>query len=168
MRTILLLSTIWLMVIACERQVKLPKDADDKTIIKVGDIIQQVELTGVDSTVYTIGRGAARPTVLYFFAPWCDYCKITTPKVQALQDELGDKVQVLAVAREEGIESLKAWQTTVDYTLPLIPDADRRFFAQFAEAYIPRFFVMDKNGEIVFTQLGGEDAIFQKIKESLE
>lgn len=159
---------LFITLMACERQVKLPDDADDKTIIKVGDIIQQVQLTGLDSTTYTIGQDATKTTILYFFAPWCDYCKITTPKVQALKDELGDSVQVLAIAREEGIESLKAWQQTVDYTLPLIPDADRSFFAQFAEAYIPRFFVMDKTGEIIFTQLGGEEEIFEQIKEHLE
>lgn len=40
---------------------------------------------------------AQRPTVLFFWATWCPYCKALMPHLQSIRLEYGDSVQVVAM-----------------------------------------------------------------------
>ena len=50
-----------------------------------GDIVRLSEVT------------AERPTIILFWATWCPYCKGLMPYLQEIQDDYGERVQVLAV-----------------------------------------------------------------------
>merc|ERR1712161_55629 len=38
-----------------------------------------------------------RPTVVDFWAPWCENCKVTAPTLKSVEDEYGDRVNFIMV-----------------------------------------------------------------------
>ena len=61
-----------------------------------------------------IEASKTKPVLVDFFAPWCGPCQIQAPIVEALAEELGDKVvigsldtdQALEIAKQYGVMSI--------------------------------------------------------------
>lgn len=49
-----------------------------------------------------------RPQVLYFWATWCGPCRTTSPMIQKLHEDLGDRIHLVAISSEE-LDALTPW-----------------------------------------------------------
>lgn len=43
-----------------------------------------------------------KPTVIDFWAPWCENCKVAAPTLQAVEQEYGDRVNFISVNADNG------------------------------------------------------------------
>lgn len=65
----------------------------------------------------------AQPTVLFFWATWCPYCKALMPHLQSIRLEHGDVIKILAINfREEG--DPVAFIEDAGYDFTVLPDGD--------------------------------------------
>lgn len=109
--------------------------------------------------------------LIVFFATWCGPCVKEMPY---LQEQVWDKLrnrndfELLIFGREHCWNDLKEFKEKYQYTMPFYPDPVRAIFSKFADASIPRSYVVNKNGKIVYSSLGFNETSFNKVVSTLD
>ncbi len=73
----------------------------------------------------------------------------------------------MIIGREEGSEKITPFLTEAGYTMPFYGDLDRSCYKQFAEKYIPRNYLFDKKGRLIYQSRGFKEAEFKELKEKI-
>jgi thiol-disulfide isomerase/thioredoxin len=55
------------------------------------------QLTSSTGSTLQYPQDLDRPTIIFFWATWCPFCKALMPHLQSIQDQYGDSVRVLAL-----------------------------------------------------------------------
>jgi thiol-disulfide isomerase/thioredoxin len=119
-----------------------------------GAVPQTLAFTGktLEGKPFDAAVLAGRPTVLWFWAPWCATCAMQASSVAALKQEYGDRLAVLGVA---GLDDNKAMREFVtDFEVGAVPQLDdqagtlwRRFKVVEQSTYV----FLDRKGTVVHT-----------------
>ncbi|HIW97658.1 MAG TPA: TlpA family protein disulfide reductase [Candidatus Tidjanibacter gallistercoris] len=100
-----------------------------------------------------------RTTLLVFFATWCPDCQAELPRIDAVWQALADDPDcgVVAVSRggaagtyEQSPEILERYWTEHGLRMPWYLDGDRSVYDRFASAGIPRAYIVDATGTVVW------------------
>lgn len=75
-------------------------------------------------TVRLAERVAERPTVLFFWATWCPYCKALMPHLQSIRLEYGDRVEIVALTIRDDEGDPIGYVRNAGYDFTLIVDGD--------------------------------------------
>ena len=79
-----------------------------------------------------------------------------------------DKFVVLAVGREHTQHQLLKFNKEKGFTFSIAPDPKREVYKLFATQYIPRNYVIDKDGKIAFQAMGYSPDEFGKMVELIK
>lgn len=77
-------------------------------------------------------------------------------------------VVVLAIGREHNTDELQKFQAANNVTLPMLVDPKREIYSKYAKKSIPRNYVIDAQGKIVFASLGFRQDEFNKMVKLIE
>jgi thiol-disulfide isomerase/thioredoxin len=130
-----------------------------------GAKVQTLDGKPVDLSSY-IGKG---PVVLEFWALWCGNCKELEPQLKSLTAKYAGEVTFvsIAVSVNESPDRVKRYAEKYGLTQQLVFDADGAatdaYFAP-ATSYVV---VVDRNGKIVYTGLGGDQKLEAAVQKGL-
>ena len=136
-----------LFVCACNVTEDLPTYAES-TIVGEGDLMPNFEVVLTDGTTLDSRDYIGEPLLLILFSPACPDCKMLLDEVQQLIDADESLPQMLAVGRDATHDDIVAYAGENGYTMPMAPDAQRRVFSLFATSYVPRTYLIGRDGVV--------------------
>jgi len=130
---------------------------------KVEDKMPAISVDGT-SGAFSLSAETGKVVVVNFWATWCGPCQIEMPE---LEKQVWQKYKsspdfaFIAIARDQDKDTvLKFQKTHPNFTFPLAWDPKREAYALFADGGIPRTYVVDRHGIIVYQGLGyGPDTV---------
>ncbi|MEU3177259.1 redoxin domain-containing protein [Streptomyces albidoflavus] len=127
-------------------------DAEDGTTTEpeVPNALQFTSTT-VDGKPFDASTLAGKPTVLWFWAPWCPKCKAQAAETAKVADDYAGKANVVGVA---GLDKNAAMKDFVADTradgFPQLSDEKGEVWKRFEVTEQSRYVILDKDGETVY------------------
>lgn len=144
-------------------------------IVKKGDKMPFFELESHANGNISSSQLDNKVTLIVIFATWCPPCQQELGALQQAIDKQkirfgkeNPDLAILVVGREHNEEELIAYKEKKGFTFPIYPDPNREFTAKFATQSIPRAYLFDKNGKIVYTSVGYDEKEFQQLVNTID
>lgn len=151
-----------------------PKEAETQTesttLVKAGDTAPDFTVELFDGSQVTLSSLRGKVVLLNFWATWCPPCRQELTRVQEdIIDRFAGKPFVfLPVSRGEKRETVAAFREKTGYTFPMGLDSARTVYDRYASNYIPRNFLIDKEGKVVLATVGYDDGEFDDLIRTIE
>ncbi len=171
MRFLLLLLFLSLLMFgACSP----PATTDDPTpestsLTRIGQDAPDFALPTLDGTSFRLTEQRGKVVLINFFATWCPPCRQEMP---FLEEEVWRRfgpegLTMLSISREETVAEVDSFRVTNGLSFPFAVDPDRGVYGLFADAFIPRNYVIGPEGGILFQSQGFERPEFDEMIEVL-
>ena len=126
------------------------------TLTSLGEQAPDITITTLEGTASRLADLRGHVTLVNFFATWCGPCKLEMPDLQKIWNEFRDhdEFRMFVIGREESTETVRAFKDAHGFTFPMASDLDRSAFGRFATETIPRTYLIDRDGKIVYQYTG--------------
>lgn len=164
MKKYLLLSLFTL----CALVTKAQDDSSD--IVKVGQKMPSFSIISDNGKTFNSEELKGKVVLITFFATWCPPCQKELPEIEKYiwQKYKNNKnFRLLVIGREHNEEELTKYNEKKGFTFPLYPDKNRRIFGAFAQNLIPRNYLINEEGEVVYASKGYTPADFAGLQKKL-
>jgi peroxiredoxin len=143
---------------------------DKTTYTKVGQNVPAFSVTTLDGKTINIADLKGKVVLLNFFATWCGPCMLEMPVVEKeiWQKYKGDNFVVLALGREHSKDELEKFNKEKGFTFLIAPDPKRGVYSLFAKETIPRNYLINKEGKIIWQGIGYSKEEFAKLIVEIE
>ena len=146
-----------------------PDDLSETTLINAGDVAPDFTVEMLDGSKVTLSALQGKPTLLIFWATWCPPCRLELSKLQEhIIDRYGDKINVLPISRGEERAKVEEYISKMGYTFAVGLDGDQSIYRKYATNYIPRCFVIDAKGKVLYSGVGYDEAIAKEVEQNIE
>ncbi|WP_095757077.1 redoxin domain-containing protein [Streptomyces xinghaiensis] len=110
---------------------------------------------------------AGKPTVLWFWAPWCPKCKAQAPETAKVAQEFEGKAHVVGVAGLDKPAAMKDFVSSAKVGgFPQLNDEPGALWRKFGVTEQSVYVVLDDKGETVFTgNLPAGEGLAGKVRE---
>jgi peroxiredoxin len=140
------------------------------TIAKQGTMAPDftVELFGGKTLKLSELRG--KVVLVNFWATWCPPCREELTRVQKeiIDRFAGKEFVFLPISRGEEYNTVAAFRKRMGYDFTMGLDPDQKIFRRYATNYIPRNFLIDRDGKVVLASIGYDKAEFAHLIETIE
>jgi len=138
------------------------------TLTAVGQPAPPVRVATLGGNRFDLADQRGKVVLVNFWATWCPPCRQEMPHLQErVWQRFGDRRDfvLVSIAREETAEVIAPFVAEHGYGWVFAPDPDRSVYAGFAGAYIPRNYVVGRDGTILYQSQGFEEAEFATMVE---
>ncbi len=129
-------------------------------------------LSGETVNANTLGNGEG-PSVVAFWATWCSPCKkeldAYAEYYDEWQEEMGVEVYAVTIDTRRAMSKVKPMVETKGWEFPILSDENSELMQALNFQTVPQVFILDKDGNIVYSHSGyvpgDEYEIEEKLKE---
>ncbi len=137
------------------------------TLLPVGAEAPDWTLTDAQGQQHTLSKMRGKIAVLDFWATWCGPCKAAMPAVQSLHEKFRhNDVLVLGISCKDRGKPAEYFQQK-GYTYGCLLDGDA-VATQYGVNAIPVFYIIGRDGKILFRQEGYNEAMEQRVAKLIE
>jgi thiol-disulfide isomerase/thioredoxin len=136
----------------------------------VGDPMPAYTAKYLDGKPLNLATEKGSVIFLNVWATWCGPCRFETPELQTLQNQYAAKgLKVIGVSVDEGETSaVKTFVTEQKITYPIAVDPEGRIANLLQTTVLPTSLLLDRNGKIVWRQIGAIMPNDSKLKAAVE
>jgi peroxiredoxin len=115
----------------------------------------QLSAMTLGSGSFDLASHEPRPTVIYFFAPWCQYCAFSSDnlnRLRRLRDE--DALRIVAVALDwKNVDEVKQFAEQHELNVPVLL-GDAAIARDWKVYGFPTYYVLDSQSRVVSRDIG--------------
>ena len=143
---------------------------EQATIVKDGHTAPDFEVQMFDGSTIKLADLKGKVVLLNFWATWCPPCRAELARVQKdiIERFQGEPFVFIPVSRGEKRETVAAFREKMGYTFPMGLDTESTIYKKYAQTYIPRNFLIDKEGKVVKASVGYDEAEFAELIKLIE
>ena len=115
----------------------------------VGDLAPDFEATTQDGSVFRLSDFRGRkPVYVIFWNTWCSYCIKKTPRYQKLQQQFGDKIEIIAIntSWSDSPEQMRSFEKDHQIEYSTTFDSGELVTDRYRVFNVPTEFIVDVNG----------------------
>lgn len=161
---------IYLFAVVFSISLFAQNDLETTTLLKVGDAMPSFTCKALTGGNLSSENLKGKVVLINFWATWCGPCKTEMPLIQKeLFESINDKnFLIVTISRGEEAEVVKKFIDQFNYTFPIYLDKEAKVYNLFATKYIPRNFVVGKDGKIKFSSIGFSKEEFEKLVTTIK
>ena len=135
------------------------------TLVRAGDEAPDFTVTMFDGSQVTLSELRGKVVLLNFWATWCPPCRKEMTRVgkDIIERFAGRDFVFLPVSRGEGRSAVGAFREKNGYDFPMGLDSTKAVFGLYASNYIPRNFLIDREGKVVLASVDYDDEEFDAL-----
>ena len=124
----------------------------------------------IDGSKVALSELRGKVVLLNFWATWCPPCRQELTRVQKdLIDRFaGRDFLFLPVSRGEKRSDVAAFREKTGYTFPMGLDSTRTIYDRYATNFIPRNYLIDRDGRIITATIGYSPEEFDELIAAIE
>ena len=159
-----------LSVFALTIALSVSAQSDENLLVNEGDVVPDFKVTMFDGSVIDIKDLKGKVVLVNFWATWCPHC---VKELDVAQKEIIDRFKdknfvFLPISREDPIEKIEQFRKDKGFTFPMGTDFKREIYSKFAKQTIPRNFLVDENGKIVYVKTGFNEELLAELIAAIE
>ena len=140
-------------------------DLKETTLLNIGDTLPEFTAKALAGADLSSADLKGKVALINFWATWCGPCKAEMPLMQKeIFEKIKDKNFVMAaISRGEETDLVKRFIELNKYTFPIYLDKATTVYKLFASKYIPRNFVIGKDGKVKWSSVGFRQEEFDEM-----
>lgn len=152
-----------------EEQKSEEDDVEATTLVNVGDVAPDFAVTMLDGRTIKLSELRGNVVMVCFWATWCPPCRQELAHLQegVIDQFAGEKFVVLPISRGEERAVVEKFIVDNGYKFGVGLDSDRAIYDLYASNYIPRTFIVDKEGNVVYRTAGYDEVIAQEVNAAI-
>jgi peroxiredoxin len=171
MKKLTLVLTMLLMALSFGVQAQNQEQKPKREELKIGSAMPQIDLKSEVYGNITNKDLKGKVVLINMFATWCGPCQKELAEVQnTLWPKYKDNknFKMIVIGREHTDEQLTKYNEKKGFTFPLYPDPKRENYSKFADITIPRSYLYDKQGKLIWSAVGYSPEEFKELMETIE
>ena len=145
-------------------------DEDGSTLTRPGQDAPPFRIDTTDGQTLTPASLKGKVVLINFFATWGGPCVAEMPELVKLRERFKDapSFEMVAVGREHQPAEVTAFAEQHHLTFPVAADPSRSAYDLFARQYVPRNYVIDRTGKIIYQSVGFSAQEFTEMTAAIE
>ena len=148
----------------------LMRQDEVESFTRVGQQMPAFSVRLLEGAKFSINDLKGKVVLVNFWATWCPPCLVEMPR---LEKEVWQKYKsadflMVAIAREQTEQEITDFRREHRFSFPMATDPEREVFKLFGTGGIPRSYVVDADGQIVFQSIGYEPEEFNEMKRLIQ
>ena len=143
---------------------------ESTTIVKEGMQAPDFTVKMFDGSKVSLADLKGKVVLVNFWATWCPPCRQELARVEKeiIERFKGQDFVFLPISRGESKDKVAAFREKMGYSFPMGLDMDQSIFKKFATNYIPRNFLVGRDGKVVLASVGYDDAEFANLVKKID